>query len=300
MKTATLKKIIKNPLMIIPLLGHRGLTNWIPDKTYLQMAYKAEIGHKLHLNPPVTFTEKLQWIKLYDHNPLYTKLVDKYQVREFVKKTIGEEYLIPFIGRWDNPGEIDFNKLPEQFVLKCNHDSGSIVVCRDKDKFDAAKAKKRLGKHLEIGTYYYGREWPYKDVKPCIIAESFIEDSSLHELRDYKFFCFSGKVQFYKVDFDRFTSHGANYYDVNGELLPFYEKAYPAKPERIVSPDIPISKMITLAEKLAESFRFMRVDFYYANSKIYFGEMTLFPASGFGPFVPDEYDKTIGDMLDLE
>ena len=234
-------------------------------------------------------------------------MVDKYLVREIVTSTIGEEYLIPLLGVWDNPDEIPFDKLPNQFVLKCNHNSGTgMCICRDKSKLELAKVKGDLCKGLAQDYYISGREWPYKNVPRKIICEKYMEDTTSrygsinnHGLNDYKFFCFNGKVKFFKVDFDRFIEHHANYYSPEGRLLDFGEADYPPKPERKLVFPSNLKEMEHLAELLAKNYPFLRVDFYSVNGKIYFGELTLFPTSGFGRWTDEKYDLKIGNLLQL-
>ena len=269
----------------------------IPDKLYLKFIYKIKIGKSLNLKNPKTFNEKLQWLKLYDRNPLYTKLVDKYEVKDYVANIIGKEHVIPTIGVYDSFDDINFEKLPKQFVIKCTHDSGGLVIVKDKNKLDIEKAKKKINKSLKKNYYYCGREWPYKNVKPRIIIEKYMEDNKTKELRDYKFFCFDGKMKFFKIDFNRLTYHQANYYNKNGILLKFGEKVCPPDYEKKLEMPINLKRMIKLAETLSENIPFLRVDFYEINGGVYFGELTFFPASGFGKFVPSNWDEKIGDYI---
>lgn len=271
----------------------------IPDRLYISLIYFHHFHKFPNLKNPQTFNEKLQWLKLYDRRLEYSTMVDKYLAKEYVAKIIGEDYIIPTIGVWNSVDEIDWDSLPNQFVLKWNHDSGSIVICKDKTKLDRNKAILRLRKNEHSSGYWYGREWPYKNVNPCIIAEKYMEDES-GELRDYKFFCFNGKAKFFKVDFGRYVEHHANYYDTNCNLLPFGEESFPPIFEKKLKMPENIDRMIELAEKLAENIPFIRVDFYDVRSRIYFGELTLFPASGFGRFTSNEWDYKIGDMIDLK
>ena len=178
MSKESMLAILKNPYKIFQSLGYHNLLNWIPDDKYLKLIWKGEFGTKLNLDNPQTFNEKLQWLKLYNRRPEYTQMVDKYRVRDYIKEKIGEEYLIPLLGVWNKAEDIDFDALPDQFVLKCNHDSGSIIICKDKSVFDKNMAIQQLNKHLRIGTYWPLREWPYKNVKPCIIAEKYMEDET--------------------------------------------------------------------------------------------------------------------------
>lgn len=211
-----LHNIMKNPRIIPTYFLNRGIINWCSDEKYLAVRYWIKTGKKLDLNHPKTFNEKLQWLKLHDRNPLYTTLVDKYAVRDYIKEKLGEEYLIPLIeGPWTNAKDIDFDKLPDQFVLKCTHDSGSVVICRDKEKLDIKSAVRKLNKALKYNFYYAGREWPYKNVKPRIIAEKYMENESTDEdiinkgLIDYKFYCFNGQVKYLYVS-EGLENHGTS------------------------------------------------------------------------------------------
>lgn len=299
-----LKKAM-NPYKVLFHFLPQKILDKLDDSKYLRLIYRAQIGRRLNLNNPIAFTEKLQWLKLYDRKPIYCKMVDKFEAKQFVSERIGQEYTIPTLGVWDCFDDIDFGALPEQFVLKCTHDSGGLCICYDKREFDYKTAEIRLTHSLNTDYFLSGREWPYKDVKHRIICEPLIHDassgSSTNEpINDYKFFCFNEKVKFFKVDFDRFTDHHANYYDTDGKLLPFGEMQYLPKPERKIEIPPTLGKMIELSEILAKDTKFLRVDFYYVNKKIYFGELTFFPASGLGSFYPEEWDAKIGEMLSLE
>ena len=270
------------------------------DKKYVEAIYLLVFGEKLNLKNPKTFNEKLQWLKLYDHNPEYTKMVDKYEAKKYVESIIGKEYTIPTLGVYDRFSDIDFNRLPDKFVLKCTHDSGGIVICRNKELFNREEAKEKLEKALNRNFYYVGREWPYKNVKPRIIAEQYMEDDADGDLKDYKFFCFNGKVKFFKVDFNREQFHRANYYDCNGNILSFGEVICPPDFNKNIVMPSNLNKMIKLAEKVSADKCFVRVDFYSLSDKdIKFGEITFYPASGFGKFIPNEEDKKIGEMLNV-
>lgn len=271
----------------------------VNDVDYIKKRFKKRIGKELNLDNPITFNEKLQWLKINDRNPIYTKMVDKYEVKKIVSQKIGERYVIPTIGIYDKWSDIDFNKLPNKFVIKCTHDSGGIYICKNKSKFNKFKAKIKIETHLKRNFYYYGREWPYKNVKPKILIEKYMSDKE-GELKDYKFFCFNGKVKCFKIDFDRFTNHGANYYDRNGKLLHFGEKICPPNYEKKIEIPQNINEMMNLAEQISKNMKFVRVDFYNINKRIYFGEITFYPASGFGLFIPEEWDKKLGDWLTIK
>lgn len=277
-----------------------GIYDRLSDEEFLKRKYHALIGRNLNLNAPQSFTEKIQWMKLYNRKQEYSVMVDKYRVRQYIKEKLGDEYLIPFLGVWEKTEDIDFNLLPNQFVIKCNHNSGTgMCICRDKSKIEVEIIRNKLNKGLRENYYLTNREWPYKNVPRMIIAEALITTNNGDDLRDYKFFCFGGEVKFFKIDFDRFTNHKANYYDRNCKILPFYEKDYPADFDRVVSFPENIEEMILLAEKLSCDIPFVRVDFYNVDGKIYFGEITFFPASGVGKFEPEEWDFKIGKWIAL-
>lgn len=292
--------IKKNIYRVIRKVDNELGIHIFPDKLYLKAMYYLIFGRNLNLRNPKTFNEKLQWLKLYDRNPEYTKMVDKYEAKKYVNSIIGEGYTIPTFGVYDQFSDIDFNSLPNKFVLKCTHDSGGIVICRDKELFNKEEAKKKLQKAFNRNFYYVGREWPYKNVKPRIIAEQYMEDDADGDLKDYKFFCFNVKVKFFKVDFNREKSHRANYYDNNGNLLSLGEVICPPDFNKNIVMPSNLNQMIKLAEKISADKCFVRVDFYSLSDKdIKFGEITFYPASGFGKFIPDEEDKRIGEMLNI-
>ena len=272
----------------------------IPDKLYLKIMYRRCLGKKLNLKNPQTYNEKLQWLKLYNRNPEYTKMVDKYEVKKYVADKIGEEYIIPTLGVWNKFEEIDFDTLPQQFVLKTTHDSGGVVICKDKSTFDYETAKKKLNSSLKNNFYYMGREWPYKNVKPRIIAEKYMEDSATKELRDYKLFAFDGVVKALFIASDRQNPNEDTKFDFFDSTLKHLDFTN-GHPNASVPPACPetFAEMKKLAEKLSEKIPHLRCDFYEINGKIYFGELTFFHWSGFTPFSPEEWDKTFGDWIKL-
>ena len=296
---AKIIKYITNPKYRTIVNIDKGLYKYMPDEKYIALKFESRLGVKPNLTEPRTFNEKLQWLKLHDRKPLYTTLVDKYAVKRYVASIIGEEYIIPTYGVWNRFDEIDFDKLPEQFVLKCTHDSGGLVIVKDKNNFDKEAAKKKINKCLKRNYYYKGREWPYKNVKPRIIAEAFMQDSVTGELRDYKFFCFGGKVKCYKVDFDRFVGHKANYYTPDGRLMKLGEVVCPPDFEKKIALPARLEQMEELAQKLSVDQPFLRTDFYDVDGKIYFGELTFFPDSGFGKFVFEGNDELLGSWMKL-
>lgn len=280
-------------------LANNGLLNWMPDKMYLKVKYHAVFGKKLNLDPPITYNEKLQWLKLNDRKPQYTKLVDKYEVKKIVSQLIGNEYIIPTLAVWKSPEEINIDNLPNQFVLKCTHDSGGLAICRDKSKFDLKAAKTKLAKAMKNNYYWKGREWPYRGVEPRIIAESYMEDERFGELRDYKFFCFNGivKAMFIASDRQKSVDTKFDFYDETGKHLDIKQ----GHPNADVPPELPINfeKMKELAAILSKGFKQLRVDFYEVNGQIYFGELTLSHFDGMMPFVPDEWDARFGKYIHL-
>lgn len=277
----------------------RKLSRLIPDRIYLQIVYFRHFKKFIDFDNPKTFNEKIQWLKLNYRNEEYTKLVDKYRVKQYITKLIGEKYVIPTLGVWNNVDDIDFKSLPEKFVLKCNNDSGGIVICKNKKDFDEVKAKSFLKERLKNNGYWYGREWPYKNVKPCIIAEKYMEDSISKDLKDYKFFCFNGSMEFFDIDIDRFIEHRSNYYDRNGNFLPFGKTYCPPDYTKKIEMPKNLDKMIELAETISHNTVLSRIDFYEIDGQVYFGEITFYPGSGFSPFTDEKWDYKLGDMIDL-
>ena len=283
------------------ILAVHGKYNNLDDVSYLKRAFKCYMGKELNLDSPKTLNEKLQWLKLYNRKPEYTMMVDKYAVRKYIADTIGEEYLIPLLGVWDNPDDIDFNALPNQFVLKCNHNSGlGMCICKDKSKLDIAKVKAELRKGLKQDYYLTSREWPYKDVPRKIVCEKYMEDCQVHELIDYKFMCFNGAVKCSFTCSERFSESGlkVTFFDKDWNVMPF-ERHYPASKNPPTKP-INYDKMIQFSEKLSKGIPFIRVDFYEINGKLFFGELTFYPGSGFEEFTPEEWDYRLGDFLKLK
>ena len=282
----------------------RHLFYWLPDTTYLKLLYRFKMGHRLNLRNPKTFTEKLQWLKLYNRKPEYTKMVDKYAVKDYVSGVIGPEYIIPTIGVWNKPEEIDWDSLPNQFVLKTTHGGGGggVVICKDKETFNNDEAIVKLNHSLKADIYRGFREWPYKNVPKRIIAERFMtseQSGDTESLLDYKFFCFNGKVKFYKVDFGRFVEHHANYYSPEGNLLPFGEQGLEPDFNYPIKLPSNLDEMISIAERISQGEPFLRVDLYNINGKIYFGEITFFPGSGLLPWTHKETDVEIGQYLEI-
>ena len=294
-----IKKFIANPEIRFSYLSQLGVYNGWSDEKYLKRLFKLTLGYELKLDNPQTFNEKLQWLKLNDRKSEYTMMVDKLAVKDYVANKIGNEYIIPTLGVWNYFDEIDFDKLPNKFVLKCTHDSGGLVICKDKNTFDKKAAKKKIEKCLKRNYYWSGREWPYKDVMPKIIAEQYIQQNAYEELDDYKLMCFNGKVKATFVCSDRFSEDGlkVTFYDTDWNRLPF-ERHYPSSKIEIEKPKT-YDKMVVFAEKLADKIPFVRVDFYEIGGKTYFGELTFFPGGGYEEFTPKEWDKILGDWIKL-
>lgn len=292
--------ISREPKKIISIVW-RHLGVYLPDKFYLEVLYWILMGKKLDLHNPKTYSEKLQWLKLYDRRPEYITMVDKVAVKDYVTRIIGDEFIIPTLGVWDKPEEIDWEKLPSQFVLKCTHDSGGLVICRDKSKLDKAAAIKKLRKCLKRNYFKIWREWPYKDVPKRIIAEKYISpEPDVKDLPDYKFFCFNGEVKALFVATDR-QKPGEDvkfdFFDAEFNHLPFkqgheHANVTPQKPRNF-------DQMKRVASLLSKGIPHARVDLYEVGDKVLFGEVTLFHFSGMVPFRPDNWDTTFGNMLTL-
>lgn len=294
------KKYLDNPMLLFYALGHRGFFNWMSDEKYLEIVYKIRIGETLHLDNPQAFNEKIQWLKLHDRRREYTMMVDKYRVKKYIAQKIGPQYLIPTLGVWNRFEDIDFEKLPDQFVLKCTHDSGGIIICKDKNRLDINAARKTINRSLRCNYYWGNREWPYKNVKPRIIAEKYMASPGNESLTDYKFICFNGKMKCIFTVTERFSKEGMrmNFFDRKWNQLPF-ERHYP-RSSRNIDPPKNLSLMIRLSETLAENLPLIRVDFYEVCGNVYFGELTLYPGSGFEEFTPAKWDRILGSWLDLK
>lgn len=293
-----IRKILKEPQKRILYPLFKKMIFWLPDELYLKILHLMILKRKLDLNNPSTFNEKLQWLKLHDHNPLYIKLVDKYEVRKYVRNKIGEKYLIPILGVWDSFDEINFKQLPDQFVLKCTHDSGSVIICKDKSTLDIKAVKKKIDYSIKRNYYYVGREWPYKFVKPRIIAEEYLEEVPGEDLKDYKLFCFHGKPKIIEVDIDRYKDHKRNLYSTKWRYIPVQLK-YPTHPEIVIDKPENLERMLTLASELAGKFPHVRVDFYSVHSTIFFGEMTFYHGSGFNKITPLEFSYKMGSWIHI-
>lgn len=289
-------KIIKNPKKVIIFLASRGLIKY-DDRKYLEYVYKEHMGKNLNLDNPKTFNEKLQWLKLNNRNNMYTKLVDKYEVREYVSKVIGSNYLIPLLGVFDSYKEIDFDKLPNQFVLKLTHDSGTVIVCKDKTKLNRKQTISKLKKGLKRKYFYLYREWPYKNVKPRIIAEKYMKDNNSSVLNDYKFYCFNGEPKMMFIITERGNDPKINFFDMDFNEINLHQGF--KKGEKKLEKPKKFDEMIKLARKLSYGIPHVRVDFYIINGKVYFGELTFFDSAGLEKFEPEKYDEILGSYIDL-
>lgn len=298
-KVGTFFELIQTPGKLVRPLASNGLINWMSDETYIRLVFKATFGYELDLNNPKTFSEKLQWLKLYNRRPEYTMMVDKYRVREYIREKIGDEYLIPLLNAWNSVEEIDFEALPNQFVLKCNHDQGSVVICRDKSIFDVEAAKRKLARKLKRNHYWSIREWPYKNVKPCIICEQYMQDDGgKEELSDYKVLCFNGEPKLIEVHRGRFGGgHTQDFYDTDWKKTVYNQPDVPMSDEVMDKP-VFADEMLELSRRLSAGIPHVRVDWYYTNGHLYFSELTFYDASGFDPFA-DNQDAEIGSWLVL-
>lgn len=292
-----LYKIISNPIILLAKLWESCTCMIKSDRLFLSVDFFLRMGYKLNLKNPLSYSEKLQWLKLYDRNPFYTKLVDKYAVKEYVKEKIGIEHIIPTLGIYSAFDEIVFDDLPNEFVLKTTHDSGTVIICKDKAKFDYKLARKKLERSLKTNFYNEKREWPYKNVPPRILVEQFMVDESGTELKDYKIFCFNGIPRIMFIATDRPHDTRFDFYDMNFNHLPF-TNGHPNADRALCKPK-GFDDMLNIAEILSANIPHVRIDLYDINGTIYFGEMTFFHWSGLQPFNPREWDYKLGEMLDL-
>lgn len=297
--STAIKLIKQNPNeFCVALLKNFGFL--FPDKLYLTLMFRCKMGYWMNFDNPKTFSEKLQWLKLYNRNPLYTTLVDKYAVKKWVADKIGEDHVIPMLGVWDNANEIDFESLPDQFVLKTtNGGGGDVIICKDKTKFDKEKVVTHLNQSLRNRIYNNYREWPYKNVPPRIIAEKYMEDES-GELRDYKIFCFNGIPQIFLLYKDRYDDKKMtiDFFDEQRNWLNLTHPEFDRSTEKPALPDC-FERIFSLAKILSQSIPFVRCDFYIVNGSIYFGEMTFYPTSGFAPYKPFSWEEKMGSWLKL-
>lgn len=293
------KRYFKYPRLVFFTIGIRGGFRFLSDEKYIKFMYWAKFGKKIDLDNPKSYNEKIQWLKLNKKNQLCEKLVDKYEVKKYVSDLIGEEHIIPTLGVWDSFEEISLKDLPEEgFVLKTTHDSGGVYICRSKSEYDEKKARGILDKSIKRNYYWNGREWPYKNVKPRIIAEPLLVDESGVELKDYKVFNFNGKAKMIQVDYDRFVSHKRNLYDTEWNYIQA-EIKYPTSTHKIEKPSC-LDKLIELSEILSKDFIHARTDFYVIGNQIYFGEITFLHGSGYECFRPTQFGIEVGSWMNIK
>lgn len=298
MKIERILYYLRNPGKAIIPLASKGLFNWIPDEPYLKFVYRCQLNKKLNLDPPQTFNEKLQWLKLHDHKDYYHKVVDKAEIKELVSKHIGSNYIIPTIGVWDTVEEVPFENLPDQFVIKCTHDSGSVIVCRNKDKLNVEEVKRRLLDRLKRSTYWFGREWPYKDLKPRIIVEELLGEG-IEPLTDFKVLCFNGSPKLIEVHIGRGTlQHTQDFYTTSWERTSIVQTCEPMAKEPMEVPQC-LNQMLEFSRILSKDFIHIRVDWYIVEGKLYFGELTFYDGSGFAEFIDEKWDLMLGKWIQL-
>ena len=303
MKNNIVKKIIRfclNKDYRFLILANRGFYAYLDDKKYLERMFRVQLGKNLNFENPVTFNEKIQWLKINNRESEYTIMVDKYKVREYISETIGEQYLIPLLGVWDSPDEINFDILPDEFVLKCNHNSGlGMCICKNKSTLNIEKVKQDLSNGLNENYYLLYREWPYKNVEKKIIAEKYMSDQG-KELQDYKIHCFNGIPKIILVCRDRFSDTGLteDFFDIEWNHLNISRENCKHSVDKIKAPKN-LKLMLRLARILSENIPFVRIDFYEINGKVYFGEITFFPASGLKKFIPEKWDIDLGNKIQL-
>jgi len=279
----------------------RSIARLLPDKLYLSIKFRTHMGYWMDWKNPKTFCEKLQWLKVYDRHPEYTKMVDKLAAKDYIAGIIGKEYIISTLAVYNSADEVDFDALPERFVLKCTHDSGGIVVCRDKSKLDREAAREKLRKCLKCTYIVQNREYPYKDVPRRIIAEQYLDPSpDVSDLTDYKWYCFNGEPKYCQVIQDRTTKETIDFFDVDWNHQEFVG-LNPAADPAAVMPSHPnnLEAQLHIAKELSKNIPFSRIDLYEVEGKVYFGEITFFPASGMGIFKPEEWDYKLGEMIKL-
>ena len=297
MSLAGLRHYLSMPHGLFFFLSSRGLFNRMSDEAYLKRVFQYTFGYALDLEHPKSYNEKLQWLKLHDRDPLYPRLVDKYEVKNYITEKIGPEYVVPVVGGpWDCIDEIDLDALPDQFVMKCTHDSGSVIICKDKSAFDFETAKNKLAKALRRNYYWSNREWPYKDVKPRVYAEKYL-DSGPDSLNDYKVMCFDGKVKLTQVHMGRFQHHTQDFYDADWNLLDIYQDL-PLSGIALPKPEF-YEEMCRLSEIMSEGFLHLRVDWLYWHGQLYLGELTFYDGSGFMPYTPAHYEQLLGSWIHL-
>ncbi len=292
-----ISKLIK---AIVLNLSAIGCFDKMSDEKYLKLCSRIFINEKLNLEEPKTFNEKMQWLKLNYTKDNYNLMVDKYEAKKYVNSIVGDEIIIPTLGLYEKVEDIDFQQLPNKFVIKCTHDSGGIVICTNKERLDTKKTAKKLISNLKKDYYRIAREWPYKNVKPRIIIEEYMEEENKQDLKDYKFFCFNGEPKFVLVCSERFSSSNMKktFFDENWNVMDVKEGGHQI--DVTIKRPVNFDKMKEIAKKLSKDMPFLRVDLYEINGKIYFGEMTFYPNAGFEKFEPEEFNRKLGDLINID
>lgn len=294
-----IKTVLYNPKNILIKILYK-ISPFIKDEQYLKVLFFLKLGYKLDIKNPKTYNQKLQWLKLYYRNPITTQMVDKFLVKDFAKEIIGEKYLVQSYGIWNSFDEIDFNVLPKSFVLKTTHDQGGVIIVRDKNKLDKEYAKNKLSKHLNRQHYFLSREWPYKNVKPRIMAEALLIDNEVDDLYDYKFYCFDGEPKIMYIAHGRHTDTCyLDFYDMEFNKLNISRPHYPQSNIKFQIPKN-WELMKELSKKISKNFPHLRVDFYNINGTIYLGELTFFQGGGLMKFEPQEWDFKLGELINLD
>lgn len=275
------------------------ILKFVPDETFLQLKYWAKKGKQLDLDNPTSFTEKIQWLKLYDQKPVYTQMVDKCSAKEYVAKVLGDKYIIPNIGVWNDVASVDFESLPNQFVIKCTHDSGGLIICKDKSKLDVEAAKQQLQRCMERNWFYFSREYAYKALKPRIIAEEYLENDCEEGLHDYKVWCFNGEPKYIQYVSGRIGARTyEGFYDTDWNLQNFTYHNPPL--EEDVPKPVCLKELVDVARKVSQGIPFLRADFYILpDNSIRFGELTFYPNGGWDTWTPKETDEIIGNLINL-
>lgn len=289
------RNIIRNRELRLKLIN---LLRFIPDEPYLKMVFWIKTGKKLNLKNPVTYCDKLNWLKLHDVHPEYTRLVDKVAVRDYLKEILGEDICLPLLGVWEHYDDIDFDALPDKFVLKCNHDSGSVKVITDKAAMDHAALREFYESRLKQNPYLLGREYPYRDVPPRIYAEQYMVPAGDSDINDYKFFCFDGKPEILFVATERSTDCKFDFFDMDFNHLDI-DNIHPQSGKPIEKPKT-FEQMKQLAAKLSQGMKFVRIDLYEIDGKLWFSEFTIYHAGGFWPMSPVEWEYKLGDLIRID
>lgn len=293
-----LRYFLHHPIDLFFRIGRNTFLRLLPDKQFLQIRYKYLIGKKLNIEYPTSFNEKMQYLKIHNRNPIYSTMVDKCAAKDYVAKIVGDKYVIPTYAVWEKIDDIDINGLPDQFVIKCTHDSGGLYICRNKEKFDFEQCKKNIAKSMKRNYFWVGREWPYKNVKPRIIVEKYMQDGSCRSLTVYKVFNFNGEPKLIQVILnDKSNDETVDYYDVEWNKLDLKQN-YDNSTIVLNRPE-KLQEMLTLARKLSVRQSFLRTDFYIVNGEVFFSEFTFFSDSGFASFAPEYWDKNLGELIDL-